>query len=109
MGGGRSCQSVCRRMALRHSRYSRRPHGRSRTQLCGALIRRAPRCRRTGRLTLTLTLTRTLTLTLTQDGQEPPEKKLWMFPAIAVLLQCILLFVGGLIFRIVRRKEDHAI
>ena len=49
LGGGRSCQSVCRRMALRHSRYSRRPHGRSRTQLCGALIRRAPRCRRTGR------------------------------------------------------------
>ena len=46
---------------------------------------------------------------LPQDGQEPPEKKLWMFPAVAVLLQCILLFVGGLIFRIVRRKEDHAI
>ena len=103
LGGGRSCQSVCRRVALRHSRYSRRPHGRSRTQLCGALIRRAPRCRRTGKRTLTLTLT------LTQDGQEPQEKKLWMFPAVAVLLQCILLFVGGLIFRIVRRKEDHAI
>ena len=85
------------------------PQGRSRTQLCGALMRRAPRCRRTGKLTLTLTRARTLTLTLTQDGQEPPEKKLWMFPAVAVLLQCILLFVGGLIFRIVRRKEDHAI
>ena len=70
---------------------------------------RAPHCRRTGKLTRTRTLTLTLTLTLTQDGQEPPEKKLWMFPAVAVLLQCILLFVGGLIFRIVRRKEDHAI
>ena len=107
MGGGRSRQSACRRVVLAHSRYSRRPQGRSRTQLCGALIRRAPRCRRTGKLTLTRA--RTLTLTLTQDGQEPPEKKLWMFPAVAVLLQCILLFVGGLIFRIVRRKEDHAI
>jgi hypothetical protein len=32
-----------------------------------------------------------------------------MGPGIAVLVQCICLFVGGLIFRIARRKEDHAI
>ena len=57
----------------------------------------------------TMRRTHTARAPLPQDGQEPPEKKLWMFPAIAVLLQCILLFVGGLIFRIVRRKEDHAI
>ena len=57
----------------------------------------------------TMRRTHTARAPLPQDGQEPQEKKLWMFPAVAVLLQCILLFVGGLIFRIVRRKEDHAI
>ena len=88
MGGGRSRQSVCRPVALPHSRYCRRPQGRSRTQLCGALIPRAP---------------------LPQDGQRPQDDKVWMGPGIAVLVQCICLFVGGLIFRIARRKEDHAI
>ena len=43
------------------------------------------------------------------DGQRPQDDKVWMGPGIAVLVQCICLFVGGLIFRIARRKEDHAI
>jgi len=43
------------------------------------------------------------------DGQRPKDDKVWMGPGIAVLVQCICLFVGGLIFRIARRKEDHAI
>jgi hypothetical protein len=61
------------------------------TQLCGAHTRaRTP---------------------LWQDAARAQDdaKKVWVGPAIAVLVQCICLFVGGLIFRIVRRKEEHAI
>ena len=46
----------------------------------------------------------------TQDSTKAQDnEKLWTGPAVAVLVQNICLFVGGLIFRVARRKEDHAI
>jgi hypothetical protein len=50
LGGGRASLSVCVAswLALPHSRYSRRPQGRSRTHNCAAHTHaRAPRCGRT--------------------------------------------------------------
>ena len=47
---------------------------------------------------------------LRQDGtRAQDDANVWVGPGIAVFVQCICLFVGGLIFRIVRRKEEHAI
>mmetsp|Transcript_7402 Transcript_7402/g.14825 ORF Transcript_7402/g.14825 Transcript_7402/m.14825 type:complete len:172 (+) Transcript_7402:43-558(+) len=45
-----------------------------------------------------------------QDGARlQDDDTVWVGPGIAVLVQCVCLFLGGLIFRIVRRKEEHAI
>ena len=62
----------------------------------------------------TVRRTHTARAPLRQDGARAQDDthapgKVWVGPGIAVLVQCICLFVGGLIFRIVRRKEEHAI
>jgi len=43
------------------------------------------------------------------DKGKEGKDKIWMGPGAGVLVQCACLFIGGLVFRVVRREGDNSI